>query len=455
MTYTQFRINPSTGIYRSRLVLITFIFFLFLLTTIPACAAQAAKSQDASSQPTQYMIIVTGHELLTGIYADGHTYFLTRTLRPLGLECIGSMSVDDRRADLLTALDFAAKKVPLVIITGGLGPTDDDITRDVLSEFTNIPLQINPELLEAIARRFNTTPQLVRANLRRQTLIPAKGTYFANNSGTAAGLVFETPKQVFIALPGPPHELQPMVHKSLVPYLSKHFGTRLPGCSLTLRFVGMGQSQIVQTLHDHVTMPPDILVSSQFKGDRVDFTFFLPDDTENGRRQLQQLKTQITRCLGDALYAEGEQSLEECILDLLQKRNQTLTLFEIGSGGSLTAALTPANKNTNTLTAAFVAPTESQMLDLFGIDKSNSNSQSTLEMWKQLAKVASEKTKSPWIIGTGQSQTDKEGAVYIPLIIQNPDGQTTAEPIRLGGTDEMARMTLVTHILNRFRHQLK
>ncbi|MBN1818220.1 MAG: CinA family protein [Sedimentisphaerales bacterium] len=454
MAYAQSRTNPSTVRQRNCPILSIRVIFLFLLTSIPACAAQPVDSQKAP-RPTQYMILVTGHELLTGIYADGHTYFLTRALRPLGLECAGSMSVDDKRADLLEALDFAAKRAQLVIVTGGLGPTDDDITRDVLSEFTGIPLQVNPDLLNAMARRFNTSPQQIRANLRRQTLVPIKGTFFANSSGTAAGLVYETPKQAIVALPGPPHELQPMVHQSFVPYLSKRFGTRLPGSSLTLRFVGLGQSQIAQTLHDHVNLSPDILVTSQFKGGRVDFTFSLPEDTENDRRRLQQLKEQIARCLGDALYAEGEQSLEGYILDLLHSRNQTLTLLEIGSGGSLAPALTQAADNTNVLTGAFVAQTESQMLDLLGVDKSLFSSQSTEEMCKQIVQAVSEKTNSHWIIGTGQSQTDKEGAVLVPLIIQNPDGQTTTEQLRLGGADEMARMTLITHILNQFRQQLK
>ncbi len=149
------------------------------------------------------MIIVTGGELLAGAYQDGHTYFLTRTLRPLGLSCVGSMCVDDNQADLTAALRFATSKAALLIVTGGLGPTANDITREVLSDFTGIPIKEHAQVLQELARRFGVSSAELRANLRRQTQVPTRGTYFKNPNGTAVGLVFETDSTVIIALPGP------------------------------------------------------------------------------------------------------------------------------------------------------------------------------------------------------------------------------------------------------------
>ena len=157
-----------------------------------------------SGQPTPYMLVVTGGELLSGIYADGHTFFITQTLRPLGLQCVGSMSVDDKQQDLTEALEYAAKKAPLIIVTGGLGPTPTDITREVLSEFTSIPLAEDPEVLQNMGQRFRTSPEKLRANLRRQTQVPTSGTYLKNANGSAVGLVFEKAACVIVALPGPP-----------------------------------------------------------------------------------------------------------------------------------------------------------------------------------------------------------------------------------------------------------
>jgi nicotinamide-nucleotide amidase len=216
------------------------------------------------------MIVITGDELLAGAYPDGHTFFLTRTLRPLGLQCVGSMFVDDNPADVKEALRFAAGKATLIIVTGGLGPTDNDITRAALRDFTGLTLREHPDVLAAMAQRFNTPVGELRANLRRQTQVPVQGTYLRNSNGTAVGLVFEQADRVIVALPGPPRELQPMVRDELIPYLSRRFGTRSPGASLTLRFVGLGQSQIDQTLKEHVPLPPD-LTSSQFEA-AGDFT---------------------------------------------------------------------------------------------------------------------------------------------------------------------------------------
>ena len=153
-------------------------------------------AEDAVKQPdnrtVDYTIIVTGHELLTGVYPDGHTYFLTRTLRPLGLRCVGSMSVDDQSADIKQALQFACGRSQLVIVTGGLGPTDSDITRDVLSEFTGIPLQEHPEVLQRMEQRFNTPRKNSERICVGKMRVPMRGTYLNNSSGSAVGLIFET-----------------------------------------------------------------------------------------------------------------------------------------------------------------------------------------------------------------------------------------------------------------------
>jgi len=352
-------------------------------------------STEAAGQPTRYVIIVTGGEILKGAYQDAHTFFLTQTLRPLGLSCVSSMCVDDNQADLKQALAFATGKAALVIVTGGLGPTANDITREVLCDFTGIPIKEQADVLRELARRFGVPPAELRPNLRRQTQVPTRGTSFKNPNGTAVGLVFETDSTVIVALPGPPGELQPMVRDELVPYLSRRFGTRLPGRSLTLRFVGLGQSQIDQTLKDHVPLSPDVIVYSQFQGGRVDFTFSLPDDTPGDRTQLQELKQKIMEHLGDYIYADSDTSLEEHILKLLEASKATLTLAEVGSGGSLTAALSGADGAHKVLAGAYIAPTVEKLRHLLSVpDDRWASSKSPSQKVEQLAKTAADATAS-------------------------------------------------------------
>lgn len=398
---------------------------------------------------TKYIIIVTGGELLSGAYPDGHTYFITRTLRPLGLECISSMSVDDKQADIIEALRYATNKANLVIVTGGLGPTDNDITREALSDFTGITLKEHPNALQEMARRFRVSPEQLRANLRRQTQAPTNGTYLKNSQGTAIGLVFDRDDDIIVALPGPPRELQAMVRDELVPYLSRHFGTRLPGCSLMLRFVGLGQSQIDQTLEENVSLASDITVSSQFDGSRVDFTFSLPDDTPKDRARLLELKQKIMKHLGENIYADDETSLEEHIMKQLKQRGETLALVEAGSGGSLTATLSKADEAEQILAGAFIAPTTEKLIDLLDIQNNNQTSIT------ELATTVADATSSQWAIAVGQTRRDQNGSSYVEVAFKLPSGRLENRRFRLRGTGEPARSGLSTQILDHLRRKLK
>jgi len=420
----------------------------------PLVAAESPS--DGARQPVDYVIVVTGGELLSGVYADGHTHFLTRTLRPLGLRCVGSMSVDDKLADLNEALSFATAKAPLAIVTGGLGPTDNDITRETLSEFTGIPLWEHPEVLKAMERRFRVFRDRLRDNLRRQTQVPTRGTYLKNSNGTAFGLVFEPEGNVVVALPGPPRELQPMVRDELVPYLSRRFGTRLPGCSLTLRFVGIGQSGIDQAFKEHVPLPPDVTLTSQFEGGRVDFTFMLPDDTPKDRERLGDLKQKIVQHLGDYLYAADETTLEQHVVKLLGAEGAWLALAEVGSGGSLAAAFSGADGAERVLAGAYVAPTEQRLRLLLGVPEDKWNcATSSAQRTELLATAAAERTGSEWSVAVGETQQDKSGTRFVQVVFRMPDDRTESRRFGFRGTGEFAQFRLTTQLLDQLRRRLR
>lgn len=410
----------------------------------------------AGDQPTRYMVVVTGGELLSGIYPDGHTYFITRTLRPMGLSCVGSMSVDDKQADLKEALRFATAKASFVIVTGGLGPTENDITREAISDFTGIKLQEHPEVLQKMSERFSVSPSRLRLNLRRQTQVPERGTYLKNPNGTAVGLVFELADVVIVALPGPPHELQAMVRDELVPYMARKFGTRPPGCSLTLRFVGIGQSQINQTLSDQVPMAPDITVSSQFEGSRVDYTFSLPHDNPQEQTRLHKLKQEIMKHLGEYVYADDEKSLEERVAELLEARGATLALAEAASGGTLAAALSSTNSAKRVLAGAYVAPTAEKLRRLLNVSNDNwSSITSGSQRTEHLAAAAADMTGSQCAIAVGDVWQDKTGKAYVDFAFKLPGGRPENQRIRFRDTGELAHVRLSTQLLDQLRRRLR
>jgi len=442
------------------------LFLLYFLLSIALISTPSSAGRGSTA--TSYMVVITGGELLSGAYPDEHTYFLTRTLRPLGLRCVGSMCVDDKQADLKEALRFATGKAALVIVTGGLGPTENDITRETLSDFTGIALKEHPDVLQELARRFHVSPAQLRPNLRRQTQVPTRGRYLANPNGTAVGLVFEWAPRfhgdklapakagaVIVALPGPPGELQAMVRDELVLYLSRRFGTRLPGCLLKLRFVGLGQSQIDQTLKDHALLTPDITVCSQFQGSRVDFTFSLPDDTPQDRARLGELKQKIMEHLGEYVYADDETSLEEHVVKLLEARSETIALAEAGSGGSVSSALSSADGAYRVLAGAYVAPTVEKLRRLLGVRDDLWTGTSRSQKIEQLATAAADATASQWALAVGQAWQDENGNGYIDVVFRLPGARLESQQVRLRGTGELARLGLSTQLLDQLRQRLR
>jgi len=427
---------------------------LALLFAPCGCTSPDSVSPSATASATRYVIIVTGDELLTGIYADGHTPFLTRTLRPLGLECIAALSVGDTYEGLGAALEFAVQQAPLVLVTGGLGPTDNDITREALSQFTGIPLKEDPDVLARMAARLDTAPEQLRANLRRQCRVPATGRYLDNPHGTAVGLVFESPDAVIVALPGPPHELQPMVRDELVPYLSRRFGVRPPGCSLRVRFVGIGQSRIAQVLTEHVRPNPDILIESQFADSRVDFSFWLPGDTAEDHLRLQRIERALREHLGEYIYATGDASLEECVLGRLRAEHATLAVLEVGTGGALAATLTGHGTDAldDVLIASFTAPSVAGLARMIGL--SNGPREQDDNALRRLAETAAHQTSATWVLVVGPIRQDEQGRPYARVGLRGPGNRWEILPAGVRGSAATARSGLVTTVLDCLRRTL-
>ncbi|MBI5688132.1 MAG: hypothetical protein HZC54_23915 [Verrucomicrobia bacterium] len=412
---------------------------------LPLLLAAASLSAAETKPHLDYAIVVTGEELLRGVFPDAHTVFITRTLHALGCHCVGSTIVDDKVSDIQEAVRAASQKAPLVIVTGGLGPTVNDVTRDALAELTGIKLYEQPDVLAAMEQRLKTPRDQIRPNLRRQTMVPTRGTYLKASAGTAVGLVFEWNDRVVVALPGPPRELQPMVKSELVPYLRQKFGVRSPGSSITLRFVGIGQSLIDQTMSQHVPLPPDVIVGSQFEGGRVDFEFMLPGNGPEQEARLKELAAKIRQHLGEYIYAEGEATLEQQVARTLLERGAKLTLVEIGTGGRLAARLAGLPETARLLKGAHMAPSAAAMRESLKLGDGSKE-----ELKSLVAAVGGE-----WAIATGEVSTDSRGARSCSVLFRLGSERWEAVWVPVQGSGETAQASLVTQIWDRLRRLLK
>lgn len=430
----------------------TCVFTVFLAGhAVVAGPADGEDPATESQRLVDYSIIVTGNELLSGVYADSHTLFLTKTLRPLGLHCVGSLSVDDRAEDILRALEFTLPRSQLVIVTGGLGPTDSDITRDVLSKFTHIPLREDPEALQEMERRFHTSRDHLRRNLRRQTEVPVQGTYLPNASGTAVGLVFEHGEKVIVALPGPPRELHQMVREHLIDYLAKKFGVRTLGSTITVRFVGLGQSQIDQTMEDHIELPDDVMQTSQFEAGRVDFTFSLPGDRDEDHRRLEQLRAELHKYLGDHIYADDPNTtLEGAAIRSLTADGQTVVLTEVATGGTLAAGFARTPGGSQVLAGDFVATDLRQLRRILRITDEDQSAKTVTVQLREIAAVAREQVGSEWALVVGPPESAGKRSL-VQVLIRDPEGQLVQQTFPWRGSSHEGLARLTTHVFDLLR----
>ena len=308
-----------------------------------------------SDPETEYVVVVTGRELLEGAYADAHTQFLARTLLPLGGRCVGSVTVTDDEQEILRALDYASGRSRIVIVTGGLGPTGDDITRQTLAKFTGISLQESPQVIDEYRRRYGD--RVFRPSLRRQAQVPSRGAYLKNRVGSAVGLVFDDGERVIVALPGPPRELRPMVRDELIPFLARRFGIQSAVESVTLRFVGIGESSIQSVIDEHIDVPARVRVASTFEAGRVDLTFYGHSGLSGIRKTLLGLRDRMLERLGKHVYSVDGSTLEEAVMRLLGDGRGTLAVAEVATGGGLSSRLTGTPFASPILFGSYVAAT--------------------------------------------------------------------------------------------------
>ncbi len=183
----------------------------------------------------------------------------------------------------------------------------------------------------------------------------------------------------------------------------------------------------------------------------MDFTFSLPNDTEQARARLQELKERILKHLGDYVYALDETtSLEDHIVRLLEARATTLSLAEIGSGGALAAALHGAAGAGRVLTGAYTAPSQEKLQRLLTIRQEQRGSTPA-----QMAAVVAAASGSAWTVVVGEAQRDERGGSFVEAAFRSPDGRTETRQIRLAGTGEAARFRLVTELLDQLRRKLR
>ena len=290
-------------------------------------------------------IIAVGTEILTGQIVNTNAQFLSEKLAEIGVDVYFQTAVGDNEARLMSLLEIASSRSSLVILTGGLGPTEDDLTKQTLAKFLGKDLVFDPQAQEKLDIFFAHRPDYARTpNNERQAQIVEGATPLPNETGLAVGGVSEVDGVTYVVLPGPPSELKPMVLNQLLPKLMT--GTKL--YSRVLRFFGIGESQLVTILADLIDHQTDPTLAPYAKTGEVTLRLSTKAvSQEKADRVLDILENQILDrqtfegiSLRDICYGYGEESsLASVVVEELKKRKKSITAAESLTAGLFQATL--------------------------------------------------------------------------------------------------------------------
>ena len=290
-------------------------------------------------------IIAVGTEILTGQIVNTNAQFLSEKLAEIGVDVYFQTAVGDNEARLLSLLEIASQRSNLVILTGGLGPTEDDLTKQTLAKFLGKDLVFDPQAQEKLDIFFAHRPDYARTpNNERQAQIVEGATPLPNETGLAVGGVSEVDGVTYVVLPGPPSELKPMVLNQLLPKLMS--GTKL--YSRVLRFFGIGESQLVTILADLIDHQTDPTLAPYAKTGEVTLRLSTKAvSQEKADQALDILESQILSrqtfegiSLRDICYGYGEEtSLASVVVEGLKERQKSITAAESLTAGLFQATL--------------------------------------------------------------------------------------------------------------------
>lgn len=322
-------------------------------------------------RPFAAAIIAVGSELLTPEKVDTNSLFITQTLNDLGIAVAFKSIVGDNRAELTAHVAHALQRHRVLILTGGLGPTDDDLTREVVAAHLGLPMHEDPAIVTAMEQRFASRGWKMPAVNRRQALVPEGATVLANPNGTAPGLWLTHDGAVIALLPGPPREMKPMMAGEVRSRLLAVAGdTRLH--RRLVRVSGKGESaveEIVQPIYSQwLTQEPPIETTILAGLGQVELHLVLQStDPARANAALETAVAALTTALGQDVVSTDGRVLEAVVGDLLRARGWWVALAESCTGGLATSRLTDVPGSSDYVERSVVAYSNQAKVELLGV----------------------------------------------------------------------------------------
>ena len=283
-------------------------------------------------------IITVGTEILLGDILNTNSRYLSRELAAMGIEMYYQITVGDNEERLLKTLEESLNRSDIVICTGGLGPTEDDITKEVCAKYFGYELGLHKPSLDAMIERFKHMNRVPTKNNEKQAYFPKEAYVLKNDNGTAPGCIMEKEGKMIVVLPGPPKEMESMFENYVKPYLSKLTDDVIE--SEVLRIIGVGESKVENDILDIIDSQTNPTIATYAKGYECTLRITAKaKSVEEAKELIKPMSDEMKRRFGQSLYATGETSIEEVVAKMLVENNLKIAVAESCTGGMVSASL--------------------------------------------------------------------------------------------------------------------
>lgn len=408
-------------------------------------------------------IITIGDEILIGQIVDTNSQWIAKELNKIGVSVHQITSIQDDKQHILDALQQAQERVGIVIITGGLGPTKDDITKKTIAAFFNDDEMIEyPEVLLHIKALFKKINHPFKEVQIAQANLPSKATMLMNHFGTAPGMWFYENKTVFISLPGVPYEMKALITNEVLPRIQKQF--KLPHIiHKTIATYGQGETSIAERIEGFENnLPPYIKLAYLPSFGRVRLRLSAKGThKENLEKELDNKITELYQLIPEIITGlEDKNSLEKRVGELLKKANKTLATAESVTGGKIASSLVSVPGASAYFKGSIIAYTAETKINLLDVSKETINKQSVVskEVAIEMARGVKEKLQTNYAVAvtgnagpTSDHNNQGVGVVYIAFV---SDDQEIVQKFNFGQPREKVINKTVNKSLEILRKEI-
>ena len=404
-------------------------------------------------------IVSVGTELLMGQVVNTDAQFIAQRLAPLGFQVFYHTTVGDNVKRLTAVVHQAVERSDVVVFTGGLGPTDDDLTKETVAAALGLTVELIPEEAERLKKHFETRGNVFTPNNLKQASFPKSAIILPNAFGTAPGCIMTAENKTAILLPGPPRELFPMFQNHVMPYLEKLSGNKL--YSRELRIFGKGESTITYELRDIIETQTNPTVAPYVKTGEVSLrvTALCQNEAE-GEQLARPMISEIISRLGDIVYSTVGESLPETCARMLTDDGQTLAIAESCTGGLVASELVAIPGCSKFLLEACVTYSDAAKVSRLGVRQETLDQfgavseQCAREMAEGMRKISG----ADYALATtgyagpdGGTEENPVGTIYIALA---RPGETLVKRLSLFGDRARIREIATLHAFDLLRRKL-